>query len=277
MADLILERVVPALSQVPGVVAVVLGGSRAKQTATVRSDYDLGLYYGSEPALDTDKLLEAVRGVVDHPDAASITPVGDWGPWIVGGGWLQIDGRHVDLLYRSDKAVAKIIRACRAGHITLHYQPGHPHCLCSATWMGEVALCQPLHDPQGIIDEMKAMTLPYPEPLRQALIRQFQWEVLFSIQMGESGIPRGEQSYIAGCTYRALACIGQVLFALNKRYLINEKGALNEATLFPVTISWLPDRVAAVWGALGRQEFVTVFDQLRALEFDLRSAVEAVE
>ena len=36
-------------------------------------------------------------------------------------------------------------------------------------------------------------------------------------------------THIVGCAYRALCCMGQVLFALNRRYLINEKGALAEA------------------------------------------------
>ena len=58
---------------------------------------------------------------------------------------------------------------------------------------------------------------------------------------------REEQNHIAGCTYRALACLGQMLFALNERYLINEKGALREAAGFPLTISDLARRVAGVW------------------------------
>jgi len=36
--------------------------------------------------------------------------------------------------------------------------------------------------------------------------------------------------------YRALCCIGQILFALNRRYLINEKGALAEAAAFTCTL-----------------------------------------
>ena len=46
-----------------------------------------------------------------------MTPVGDWGPWIVGGAWLAIEGRKVDLLYRSIEAVARVIAACRAGEV----------------------------------------------------------------------------------------------------------------------------------------------------------------
>ena len=78
----------------------MLGGSRARGAAHSASDYDLGLYFSERAGLDIGRLREVVRGLVDDPDGAKITEVGDWGRWIVGGGWLTITGRKVDLLYR---------------------------------------------------------------------------------------------------------------------------------------------------------------------------------
>jgi hypothetical protein len=269
MPDPILERLTPVLAAVPGVVAAVLGGSRGRGTENAASDYDIGLYYRSDDALDTDRLLEVVRALVDDPVAAAVTPVGAWGRWIDGGGWLSIGGRKVDLLYRNIDAVARVIRACQAGSITMDYQPGHPHGFCSAIWMGEVALCRPIHDPQSAIAGLKAMTSPYPAALRKAIIQRFQWEVLFSIENGEIAVRRTEQTHIAGCAYRALCCIGQVLFACNDRYLINEKGALDEAASFPLTIAGLPGRVARVWEMIGGGNFREAFVDMRALEREL--------
>jgi len=123
-----------------------------------------------------------------------------------------------------------------AGEISMHYQPGHPHGFCTAIWMGEIALCKVLHDPSGIIAALKAKTVPYPAQLGEALISRFAWEILFAIENGELAVSRDEQTHVSGCTYRALACAAQVLFALNGRYLINEKGALAEAATFPLTI-----------------------------------------
>jgi len=270
-ADPILMRIVPRLAAVPGVAAVVLGGSRARGTDNPASDYDLGLYYGSETPLDIEALLAAARELVDDPSAAAVTPVGGWGPRIVGGGWLSVGGRKVDLLYRGIEPVRDIIAQCRAGQVSMAYQPGHPHGFCSAIWMGEVALCRPLHDPQGAIAALKAATTPYPDALRDALLRMFLWEVLFSIENGEIAVARGEQTHIAGCVYRALCCTAQVLFALNRRYLINEKGALAEAAGFPSTLPDLAARVARVWAAVGRSEFGAALSDMRALDAELRS------
>jgi hypothetical protein len=168
-----------------------------------------------------------------------VTPVGGWGPRIIGGGWLTIGGCKVDLLYRDIDSVRAVISDCHAGRISMNYQPGHPHGFCSAIWMGEIALCRPLHDPRGLIAELKSSTSPYPDRLREALLKEFLCEVLFSIENGERAIARGDQTHVAGCAYRALSCAGQVLFALNRRYLINEKGALSEAAAFPCTVPGL--------------------------------------
>ena len=204
-----------------------------------------------------------------------VTEVGDWGPWIVGGAWLGVGGRKVDLLYRCADSVGDVIRDCRAGRIGMDYQPGHPHGFSSAIWMGEVAVCRPLHDPEGLLARLKAMTDPYPPPLQDALIRRFQWEVLFSIENAETAVGRCALTHIAGCAYRALSCVAQVLFALNRRYFVNEKGALEEAAGYPLTIAGLTARASFVWEAIGRGAFGNALDALRAIELELRALTAA--
>jgi hypothetical protein len=265
-SDPVLTRVVPALAEVPGIAAIVLGGSRARGTATESSDYDIGLYFSTAQPLDTDRLLQIARTLVDDPDAAEVTPVGGWGRWIVGGGWLRIDGCKVDLLYRSLDEVGRVIEACRSGEIIMDYQPGHPHGFCSAIWMGEVALCRSLHDREGLLAALKAKTSPYPKLLGEALIRRFRWESSFAIENAEIAVARGEQTHIAGCAYWALACTAQVLFALNARYLINEKGALQEAETFVRTLPDLVTRAAEIWRSIGDRDFAMTLALLRALD-----------
>jgi Nucleotidyltransferase domain len=269
--DPILSRIVPALANVPGIAAIALGGSRARGTASDESDYDIGLYFSAAQPLDTDHLLHTAKTFVDAPDTVELTPIGGWGPWICGGGWLTVDGRKVDLLYRNLDEVERVIEACCAGEIAMHYQPGHPHGFCSAIWMGEVALCRPLNDPKGIFDALKAKTSPYPTALRAALIKCFQWEILFAIENAETAAARREQTHVAGCAYQAFACLAQVLYALNGRYLINEKGALPEAAQFPLTISDLSERVAEVWRSIGNKELKAALASLRSIERDLKA------
>lgn len=188
---------------------------------------------------------------------------------------MRIAGQKVDLLYRPIESVERVIRDCRNGHIAMEYQPGHPHGFCSAIWMGEIALCRPLSDPQGAIAALKAMTVPYPEKLREALIRRFQGEILFSIENAQTAVPGGDQTYIAGCAFRSLACAAQVLFALNRRYLINEKGAVAAAAQLPLIVDNLAERASSVWRAIGLRAFDAALVELRSIEHDLARLTEA--
>ena len=262
MPDPLLERVLTALAAVPGVVSVVLGGSRAAGAAHASSDYDIGLYFREHAGLDVERLRDVVEGLVDEPAAAQVTEVGGWGPWIVGGGWLTIGDHKVDLLYRPVESVERVIGKCREGRVSVDYQPGHPHGFCSAIWMGEVA-------------RLKAMTTPYPEALREALIRRFQWEILFSIENARTALPKGDETYIAGCAFRTFACAAQVLFALNRNYLINEKGSLAAAARQPLTVADLTERVKSVWQAIGLCAFDVALTELGSIEHELGGLVEA--
>jgi Nucleotidyltransferase domain len=105
ITDSMLTRIVPQLAQVSGIVGIALGGSRARNTANATSDYDIGLYYGQDKPLDTDGLLIVAKELVDDANVAAVTAVGGWGPRIIGGGWLTIEGCKVDLLYRGIESV----------------------------------------------------------------------------------------------------------------------------------------------------------------------------
>jgi hypothetical protein len=222
----LLARLANGLSRVCGIRAIVLGGSRAHGKATARSDYDIGLYYDPEETIDVDSLQKVVAGMDDAGPATSVTAIGGWGQWINGGGWLTVAGTRVDLLYRDLRRVGAVIADCRAGRVERHYQPGHPHAFVSAIYMGEVAYCRSLWDPTGALSGLKQMTVPYPRRLAGALVDTFMWEAEFALANARHGRGLDDAAYLAGCSFRCIACLCQVLFALNGIYLLNEKGAV---------------------------------------------------
>jgi hypothetical protein len=222
--DLLLGRLVRALGGVPGIRAIVLGGSRARGEATAQSDYDIGLYYEADHPIDIGRLAKAAM-LLPGAASSSVTAIGEWGPWINGGAWLTIDGKRVDLLYRELGKVRGVIEACHAGHIERVYQPGHPHAFVSAIYMGEVALARVLWDPESVLAPLKRQCNPYPPALAEALIRTFLWEAKFAVENALHGRGKDDPAYVAGCAFRSVACLCQSLFALNGVYLLNEKGA----------------------------------------------------
>jgi predicted nucleotidyltransferase len=239
------------LGQIEGVVAVVLGGSRARGTATASSDYDLGVYYHPDQRPSLDALRALATALDDRHAENLVTEYGEWGPWINGGGWLTIGGQHVDWLYRDLTRVEHEIAECEAGRPRIHYQPGHPHGFYNHIYMGEVFYCQPLYQRDDTLARLKARTTPYPPLLRQALLQSL-WEAHFSLENARKPAQRGDVTQVIGCLYRAAAVMAQALFALNERYCINEKGAALEVESFPQHPTNFHQRIAAVLGAAGQ-------------------------
>jgi predicted nucleotidyltransferase len=239
----LIERIAENVRQVEGVKGIVLGGSRARGTHTSTSDVDLGIYYHPDPPLDLEALSKVATQLDDEHRADVITGIGGWGPWINGGGWLIIRSYHVDFLYRDLAKVNAVIDDCLHEKVEMFYQPGHPFGFVSSIYLAEVAVCQPLWDPEGIIGELKRKIFPYPDSLQKALIQKFAWEINFSIDIARKSAERSDVTYAAGCCFRGAMCMLQVLFAINKTHWLNEKGAVALAETFPRKPERLQSRI----------------------------------
>ena len=203
------------LATIDGVVAVVLGGSRARGDADAQSDVDLAIYYDPARRPDPGELRSLAREVDDcHPDDV-VTDFGGWGPWINGGAWLTVGGVRVDWLYRDLARVAEVIAECEAGRA--------------------------LVDPRDAFAALQARTRPYPSRLRDALVRQHLWDAGFALENAVQPAARGDTVFVAGCLHRCAACLLQVVFAVNRCYMLHEKRALQIAA----TLDHVPEGFAA--------------------------------
>jgi predicted nucleotidyltransferase len=245
-----INHIVSSLQSIEGITAISLGGSRARGNHTNKSDVDLGIYYNPENPPDLKQLNRLASELDDNHRVNLITAIGEWGKWINGGGWLKVEGVAVDFLYRDLAKVNRVIDDCHTGQITIDYQPGHPHGFVSSIYMGEVAICQPLYDPDRVLEALKAKTKPYPVQLKQATIDTFAWEISFSLFVAKKAITRNDVVYAAGCCFRSVACMNQVLFALNEDYLLNEKGATAIANKFAICPQNYQQRVERVFALL---------------------------
>jgi hypothetical protein len=234
------------------VVAVVLGGSHAAGTADEESDTDLGLYYQPEEPLDLISLREVVTVLDDHGRGEAVTGIGEWGPWVNGGAWIEIEGHRVDLIYRDIDRVRLAIEDCRAGRIETHFQVGHPAGFSNQIYAAEIHLCRPLLDHRNTVAGLKELTWPYPEALRRALIDRL-WEARFLSEAATSSARRGDVFAVAGSVFRSVACMVQALFGLNQRYWINEKASVSLADGLEHRPHAFARRVEGILGELGTE------------------------
>jgi predicted nucleotidyltransferase len=274
--ELLASRVSARLEEIPGVVAVVLGGSRARGAARPDSDADFGLYYepAAPPAVDRLRLL--ARELDDRGIAADVTGFGEWGPWVNGGAWLEIDGIRVDWLYRDLDRVSRVIDACVQGRSTSDYTLGHPHGFHSHIYLGEVHHARVLSDRRAMLSGLKARIASYPPRLRDELVRRFLFDAAFMLDITRKPARRGDVFHVAGCLFRAAAALVQVLYAANERWFLNEKGAVEEICGFPLRPRDFGTRVRSILAGSGPEPIAlsASCEQMDALIGETRALCE---
>jgi predicted nucleotidyltransferase len=239
------------LGAIPGMKAVVLGGSHARGRAQPGSDIDLGLFY-SEATPFSLQSIRALAEAVNDTTRPVVTDFYGWGPWVNGGAWLTIRGQRVDFIYRRLEHVERVIADAAAGRYELDYAQQPPFGFFSATYLGEIAVCLPLFDPEARIEALKRRVADYPEPLRRAVVQDFLWQAEFGLAaFARKCAVRSDTYGTAACLTRAVNQLVLALFALNRKYLINDKTALAEVAGFESAPREFGPRVQQTLGRLG--------------------------
>ncbi|MFI6295923.1 nucleotidyltransferase domain-containing protein [Nonomuraea sp. NPDC050790] len=244
------DRALGALAQrlieIPGVVAVVLGGSRARGTYHPDSDIDLGLYYRG----DLDVMTLRALAVQETGQQAEVTDPGGWGPWVNGAGWLTIDNWRVDWIYRDLDRVDQIWADCQVGRYEVGTQAGHPLGFYSHSYAGEVALCQVLADPSRELTNLRERAQTYPLALSAALVNGL-WEADFSVTLARYGAAGTDPTYAAGCLFRAVGVACHALHGHAGQWLINEEGMVASADRLPIAPHNFAARAQRLLGHVG--------------------------
>jgi len=247
----LVSSLVQQLGVIRGVRAVVLGGSYARGRAQPGSDIDLGLLYSDAAPFSIQTLRELAEAVNDTPGPV-VTDFYGWGPWVNGGAWLTIGGQRVDFLYRSLEHLERVIAEAEAGRYEVYYLQQPPFGFFSATYLGEIAVCVPLFDPEGRVAALKQRVVDYPEALRNAVVQDYLFMAEFTLTAFAPKVAARCDTYgTAACLARAVNELVLALFALNRTYPINDKTALVEVAEFDRAPQEFGPRVQKTLGHLG--------------------------
>lgn len=226
-----LETATERLSCLPGVSAVVLGGSHARGTAGPDSDIDIAIYYHAVSPPDIDALRQVAAELSGNPEQ-QITALYEWGRWVNGGGWLSTPAGKVDILYREIDKVRQTIDDAHMGKYEQDYLQQPAFGFYSIAYLEEARCCVPLSDPENIIDELKTLVERYPDALRAAVIREHLWLAEFTLQWAAGFVARNDVYGSAGCFSRIGASLIQVLYAINDRYFLSDKAVMLDVSTF---------------------------------------------
>ncbi len=209
-----MREIAGRLAEVPGVVAVTLGGSRATGTSERDSDWDFGLYY--ERPIDK-RDIEALGW------PGQVFGVGDWGRIVNGGAWLTIDGVKVDLIYRDLYDVLHWAGAAERGQFEVHREVGYVAGIPTYVLAGELALGEVL------VGDL-------PRPTFSSVLSETASNFWFHIagaalRSAEVHGRRGDATACLANATQAILCAGHGVLAQRREWALNEKRLVSRAGL----------------------------------------------
>ncbi|WP_116998985.1 nucleotidyltransferase domain-containing protein [Desertimonas flava] len=214
-----MRRLADRLAEIPGVVAVTLGGSRAAGTHRADSDWDFGLYYCGTIDPDDVRAL-GWEGQVFGP--------GDWGRIVNGGAWLQVEGQAVDLIYRDLDDVLEWTAAAEQGRFEIQREVGYVAGIATYVLAGELA-----------INEVLVGDLPrpvFPEALREAAPPLWFRLAAGALEVGRGHARRGDGVAAVANYAQAVLATAQGRLAARGEWALNEKGIVDRAGLSEAAI-----------------------------------------
>jgi len=265
IGDEALSAMAHALTRVAGVEAVALGGSRARGTHRPDSDVDLALYY-DRTRLDVEALRSLAREL--SGGEVAVAGPGGWGPWVDGGAWLTVEGTPVDWILRDVERVRQQRDRAVKGEFAFHHQSGHPLGFLDVSYVGEAVACRPLVDPSGVIAGLRAGVVPYPEPLRAAMIANL-WQAGFLLDAAGKGAGRRDVAYVALCCSTAAMVCAHAWHAAAGVWVLNEKDLVPGVTRLDLDTGTFVEDVQAALHHLTADE-----GSLRSAIARMRAAVE---
>ena len=250
-----LQKAVAALASLEGVAAVVLGGSYARGTHHANSDLDLGVYY-SESAPFAIEEIRQVAMQLSNSAPPVVTDFYEWGPWVNGGAWIHTAVGKVDFIYRNLEQVERTIQDAWQGVYQHHYNQQPTFGFYSVIYLAETHVCIPLFDPQTFLTQLKQRVSSYPPKLKQTIVADSLWGAEFAFLFADKYATSGDVYNTVGCLSRIAGYLTQALYALNERYFMTDKGALDAIPQFALGPPQYVERITQVLahpGATGEQ------------------------
>lgn len=272
-----MEKWVTALARIKGIDGIVLGGSKSRSENDPYSDTDIGIYY--QETIDWKALETCLTTLMDASRNEKVLYLpGELGKWVNGGASLTADGEMVDVFLRETKRTQLVLEECLEGIITIDYQIGHPFGFVNTIYAAEIhyakILWEQADQPITKLKHLLKKDGDYPIKMKTSTMTYFLSNATLTMEMSEKPAKRGDIHYALGNCFQAVSCWNQVLFALNERYLMNEKTSIKLANKLPLRPKAYLVRVNQIYAYFSRQNVALAFEEFAILHEEITCLVE---
>ena len=221
--DEFLDPLLGELALLSGVTGIALGGSRARGIERPGSDWDFGVFVSEQFTVASVRELADELSLDGH-----IAELGEWGPVMNGGAWLEIEGRKVDLLWRELATIERLIGEAERGEFSVVRIPFFIAGIPSYVPVAELAFNRCVW---GTVPDGR----PMPDALRTRGAAWWRENARFDLDYAGGMAERGETAIAIGLLLRVAIELAHSRMCAGGRWVVNEKGLLAAAGLDAVS------------------------------------------
>jgi len=193
----------------------------------------------------------------------------------------RLDDIEVPIHYRLREIdpVVDAISDCLDGKITITHESGYPFGVVNSSYAAEIhygrILWEAPDHPIKTLKEKVSAQGPYPEKLRQATIAYFMKEATLALENGHSAAMQGGIHYASGSFFQAACSWVQVIHALNRQFLLSEKGGVKRANQLPISPKQFRVRVNQVYRYFAANNPKLAYCEIDMLEQEMVALVRS--
>ncbi len=196
-------------------------------------------------------------------------------------GRLGDAGMPIEYCQREIGLVEQALTDCLDGKIAVQHASGHPFGIVNSSYAAEIHYGRIIWEapdrPIKALKEKLAAQGPYPEKLRQATLAYFMKEAALSLENGHSSAMQGGIHYASGSFFQAACSWVQVIHALNRQFLLSEKGGLKRANQLPISPKQFRVRVNQVYRYFAANNPKLAYCEIDMLESEMNALVGGFE
>ena len=242
------EKIVSELKSIPGLKGIVACGDGYSSRASV-----VLLYYVPE-----ERFFQELDQAISRMDAAGLL--------------IEYSLREIELV---DLSIAD----CLDGRITIQHASGHPFGIVNSSYAAEIYFGRILWEGSDLLvsalEKQVSAQGTYPEKLRQATIAYFMKEATLALGNGHSAALQGDIHFASGSFFHAACSWVQVIHALNRQFLLNEKGGVKRANQLPISPKQFNLRVNQIYRYFAANNPKLAYCEIDMLENEMHVLVKS--
>lgn len=255
-----INNLINSLSAIPDVEGIVLGGSRGIHVGNERSDYDIALFRSCDKKITS----EVIAAHLPKDLKVDVNPI------LITG---YLGDVKFEIFQKNLTKVEQEIANNQQGKFRWYLAALLPFGDLSYRIVSHLVNSEVLYDRSGKLKRVIDGVTPLPPLFKKSVMNHFVKQMNNSIIHIDKVNKREDQYHFMSLVGLILFCYVNVLYVLNNRYPIIEKGNFKVAETLPNVPAELTQKISEIYATAARFDFASSRKQIKALLIELKQLI----